>query len=125
MRDWRTGGSMTAAEALAFVEKHGVVLASAKGPVTRLTDAIVGRAVHGSWWGHPESHRIYAILQAVSESKNVLVCRLVNGKVTYVHRRLWPALARVAKRFPAARTSQVREQHTPSGKHVTQEIPFP
>jgi hypothetical protein len=33
---------MTAVEALAFVEAHGVVLVSAKGPVPRLTEAIAG-----------------------------------------------------------------------------------
>jgi len=29
----------------------------------------------------------------------VLVCKLVDGKITYVHRRLWPALVRLAARF--------------------------
>jgi hypothetical protein len=42
-----------------------------------------------------------------------------------VHRRLWPALVRVAKRFPVADLAQVHEVHTPSGRHVTQDIQFP
>lgn len=116
---------MTTSEALAFIEQHGVVLASAKGPVPRLTEAIVGEPIKGSWWGHPKSHEIFAILQVIADSKDVLVCRLVNGKVTFVHRRLWPALVRVAKQFPANRVSQVHEEHTASGRHVTREIPFP
>jgi hypothetical protein len=49
----------------------------------------------------------------------------VSGKITYVHRRLWPALVRLAKRFPAADLAQIREVHTASGKHVLEEIRFP
>jgi hypothetical protein len=55
----------------------------------------------------------------------VLVCRLLDGKITFVHRRVWPALVRAAKRFPSDRLAQVREVHTPAGYHVTEEVPFP
>src|SRR5688500_16488597 len=116
---------MTADEALSFVEKQGVVLVSAKGGVPSLTEAIVGEAIKGSWWSHPRSHQIFAILEVLTESEDILVCRLVQGKVTLVHRRLWPALVRVAKRFPAAQIAQVRQEHTPSGKHENHEVPFP
>ena len=117
--------SMTTREAITFIKQHGVVLASAKGPVPRLTEAITGEAIKGSWWGHPKSQQIFAVLQAVEDSQDVLVCRLVDGKVTFVHRRLWPALVRVAKKFPADRVSQVHEEHTASGRHVTREVAFP
>ena len=50
---------MTAAEALAFIEQRGVVLASAKGPVPRLTEAIAGEPIKGSWWGHPKGQQIF------------------------------------------------------------------
>lgn len=116
---------MTADEAILFIKEHGVVLASAKGPVPRLAEAIVNEPIRGSWWAHPKSRQIFVIFQAVTDSKDVLVCRLVNGKVTFVHRRLWPALVRVANRFPSAHISQVHEEHTTSGRHVTHEVPFP
>ena len=116
---------MTAAEAMAFVEERGVVLVSAKGPVPRLTEVIAGEPIKGSWWGHPKSHQIFAIVEAVTESEDVLVCRLVKGKITLVHRRLWPALVRVAARFPPNQTSKVRQEHTVSGRHVNKEVPFP
>ncbi|SRR6266498_1187910 len=115
----------TAKDAMAFVCEHGVVLASAKGPAPRLTEAIVGETIKGSWWAHPQSHRIYAILQAVTDSEQVLVCRLVNGKITLVHRRLWPALVRLAERFAPEQLAQVREEHTPSGRHVSRDVRFP
>jgi hypothetical protein len=116
---------MTAAEALAFVQDHGVVLVAARGPVPRLTEAIIDEPIKGSWWAHPKSHHIFAILQAVTDSEAVLVCRLVDGKVTLVHRRLWPALVRVAARFPPERLAKIRQEHTPSGRHVNHETPFP
>jgi hypothetical protein len=116
---------MSPAEAISFIKEHGVVLASAKGPVPRLTEAVVGEPIKGSWWAHPKSHQIFAIFQAVTHSKDVLVCRLVNRKVTFIHRRLWPALVRVVKRFPSAQIAQVHEEHTSSGRHITREVPFP
>jgi len=116
---------VTAEQALVFVREHGVVLASAKGAVPRLTEVIAGQPIKGSWWAHPKGHQIFAILQAVTDSKDILVCRLIHGRVTLVHRRLWPALVRAAGRFSPARIAQVREAHTPSGKHVSREVPFP
>ena len=116
---------MTAKEAVAFVQEHGVVLVSARGVVPRLTEAIIGAPIKGSWWGHPQSHRIFAILQVVTESKDLLVCRLVDRRVTLVHRRLWPALVRLAERFPPDQIAQIREEHTTSGRHVSRHVPFP
>jgi hypothetical protein len=114
-----------AEEALAFIREHGVVLVSARGSAPRLTEAITGEAIRGSWWAHPQSHRIYAILQAVTEAEEVLVCRLIDGKITLVHRRLWPSLVALARRFAPEQLARVREEHTASGRHVSREIPFP
>jgi hypothetical protein len=116
---------MTPAQAMAFVEHCGVVLVSARGPVPRLTEAIVNEPIEGSWWGHPKSHHIFAILEALADSEDILVCRLVRGKITLVHRRLWPALVRSASRFPSKNVSKVRQEHTDAGHHVNHEIPFP
>ena len=116
---------MNADEALAFVRTHGVVLVAGKGPVPRLVEAIAGESIAGSWWGHPRGKLIFATLQPVVASSDVLVCRLVDGKITLVHRRVWPALVRLAARFPRERLAQVHEEHTASGKHETTTVPFP
>jgi len=116
---------MTSRRALAFIRKHGVVLEAGRGPVPSLAEAIAGEPIRGSWWSHPKSQEIFAVTRAVRDSEDVLVCRLIKGKVTFVHRRLWPALVRAAGRLPSARLSQVREVHTSSGRHVTKEVPFP
>jgi hypothetical protein len=111
--------------AIGFVRTHGVVLASAKGPVPRLSEFIAGEPIKGSWWGHPKGQAIFRALNEVADSPDILSCRLVGGKVTFVHRRLWPALVRAATRFPRERLAQVREEHTELGRHETHEIPYP
>ena len=116
---------MTSHQALAFVRKHGVVLEAAKGAVPSLAEVIAGEPIRGSWWSHPKSHEIFSVTRAIGDSDDVLVCRLIKGKVTFVHRRLWPALVRAAGRLPSDHLSQVREIHTSSGRHVTKEVPFP
>lgn len=116
---------MTADEAIAFVEKHGVVLASGKGPVPRLAEAIADGPIRGSWWAHPKSHQIFRIFQALGESSDILVCRLVGGKISFVHRRLWPALVRASNHFPAQRLAQTRQEHTAAGHHVNRNTAFP
>ena len=90
-----------------------------------LAVAIAGGLIRGSWWSHPRSHQIFEVTQTIRSRNDVLVCRLVNGRVTFVHRRLWPALVRVAKRFPKKQLAQVHEVHTASGRHVAKEVPFP
>jgi hypothetical protein len=115
----------TLEEALAFIAAQGIVLVSAKGPVPRMTETIAGEAIKGSWWGHPEGKRIFAILEAVTDSDQVLVCKLIDGKVTLVHRRLWPLLASLAPRFAPERIAQVRQEHTASGRHINTGIPYP
>jgi hypothetical protein len=116
---------MTHEEAASFVREHGVVLASAKGPVPNLAEAIAGEPIRGSWWAHPKSHAIYAILQETQDDPDILVCRAVMGKITFVHRRLWPRLIRLAHRFPTEHLAQIHEEHTKSGRHVNRTVAFP
>ena len=116
---------MTADEALAFVRTHGVVLASARGPVPTLTHAIAGEAIRGSWWSHPQGKHLFAVLSAVSADPDILVCRLVDHKITLVHRRLWPALAAAAPAFAPSRLARVTQEHSARGHHENSETPFP
>ena len=106
---------MTQKEALAFVERHGIVLQAARGPLPNLAEAIVGGPIRGSWWGHPKGKEIFRATKTICESPNVLVCKLVEGKITYVHRRLWPALVKLASRFREEQLAKVWDEHTHEG----------
>jgi hypothetical protein len=115
----------TKKEALDFVKLHGAVLESAKGTIPSLAQAIAGEPIRGSWWGHPKGNQIYMLLNDVSDSPDVMRCRLVDGKITLVHRRLWPALVKMASAFDSDRLSAVREEHTATGAHRMTTIKFP
>ena len=108
-----------------WVREQGVVLQSAHGPIPNLAEYVAGEPIRGSWWGHPAGHAIFQVFNQVRDSPDVVALRLFNGKITLVHRRLGPALVRVADRYPVARLAAIEEQHTASGAHLTIEIPFP
>lgn len=101
------------------------MLQAARGPVPSLAEAVAGERIQGSWWGHPKGQAIFLAAEAVSDSPDVLVCKLVDGKVTYVHRRLWPALVKLASRFPRAQLAKVWNEHTGSGAHRARRVAFP
>jgi hypothetical protein len=116
---------MTPKQALDFVNANGITLESGRGPVPSLAQTIAGEAIRGSWWAHPKGHVIFLCSRALRDSKDILVCRLVAGKVTYVHRRLWPALVRLAGQFDVSRLAAIREVHTATGKHKVDVVAFP
>jgi hypothetical protein len=110
---------------LEWVREHGIVLQSARGPLPNLANEIAGEPIRGSWWGHPAGREIFAALTRVLATGEVIATRLVNGNITLIHRRVWPALVRVSDRFPSERLAAVDEVHTASGAHRTIEVPFP
>ena len=116
---------MSPTEAIVFVERHGVVLQAARGPVPNLANTIAGETIRGSWWGHRKSREIFRAARAACESPEVLVCKLIDNKVTYVHRRVWPALVKLAPRIGKERLAKVWDEHTKTGAHRSRQIPFP
>lgn len=60
-----------------------------------LTTMVAGAPVRGSWWGHARGGDIFATASALEDRPDVLVVKLLDRKVTFVHRRLWPALIAV------------------------------
>jgi hypothetical protein len=116
---------VTRFDPLAFVREHGVVLAAARGPVPSVAEAIAGAPIRGSWWGHPRGQEIFEALGAIADSPDVKCFKLVDGKVTFVHRRLWPALVALAGELGKARLAEIRQEHTASGAHRNMVTPFP
>lgn len=118
----------TAAEALRFLDDEGIVLQSAQHPAfATLTAAIVGARIRGSWWAHPKSREIFRVLCQVYESPDVVATRLVDGKVTLIHRRVWPAIETLvnAGEIDPAFLAKVTQEHTDAGHHEAHEVPYP
>ena len=78
-----------------MLETYGLLLQQDK-KLPSVVGIIAGETLTTSWWSHPKAQAIFACLERLSESEDVLVSRLVAGKVTYVHRKLWPAFLAVA-----------------------------
>jgi len=110
---------------MATLVARGMLLESARGPLPNVAELVTGEPIHGSWWAHSDSHAIFDAINELADSPDVVRMRLVNGKVTLVHRRVWPALIRVADQFPAARLATLHEEHTQSGAHRVREHAFP
>ena len=53
---------------------------------------ITGEPLKGSWWSHPMAQVIFAVNELLEDHADVLITKLVSGKVTFVHRRLWPEI---------------------------------
>jgi hypothetical protein len=110
---------------MSVLVERGMLLESARGPIANVAELVAGEPIKGSWWGHSKSHAIFAAINELADSPDVVRLRLINRKITLVHRRLWPAVVRVSDRFDRACLAAITEEHTPSGAHRKIEIPFP
>jgi hypothetical protein len=84
----------TVAQAQALLRREGTITLTPVAGRRSLVEEIAG-PVKGSWWGHEKGDAIFRIATALEDAPDVLVAKLAAGKVTFVHRALWPALWRV------------------------------
>jgi hypothetical protein len=110
-----------------LVEKHGIMLAAAHGPVLNIAQSVAGEPIVGGWWAHPKGKAIFAALSEIDDSVDVRCFKLIDGKVTFVHRRMWPALVRLGNAGAVATEMLgcVQQEHMPTGEHRNTVVPFP
>lgn len=56
---------------------------------------IAGEPLRGSWWSHPRAQEIFQVNEKLDDHNDVLITKLISGKVTFVHRKLWSELAAI------------------------------
>ena len=117
--------AVDANDAVDLVRRAGILLESARGPIPNLLELLLKEPIKGNWWSHPKGKFLYSMTRKVRDNPDVLVCRLILGKITYVHRRLWPALVRISRTLPPSRLAWIREDHGASGAHIVVTTPFP
>jgi len=107
--------------------ERGVVLASARGPVPNIAEAVAGEPIVGSWWAHPKGKAIFAALSEIDDSEDIRCFKLIDGKVTFVHAARGPALVRLAKDgvLSADAAASLQQEHMPTGEHRNFVTPFP
>ena len=79
-------------EALA---ERGLLLKQDK-ELPNVVTLLTGQSLRTSWWSHPRAHLIFAALTHLARHPDVLFTKLLYGKVTLLHRRLWPSFLAVA-----------------------------
>ena len=77
------------------LERYGLLLET-DPKLPSLVSVVAGGPVRGSWWGHPLGHTIFATGEALFQHHDVLLAKLISGKATWIHRKLWPALLAAA-----------------------------
>lgn len=80
---------------LRILKQDGILLLSDKA-LPSVVRIVGGPRVKGSWWGHEKGHEIFRELGKLESHPDALTTRLISGKVTYIHRRLWPDFLSVA-----------------------------
>ncbi len=85
---------MSEAAARAALERHGLLLLQ-DPRLPSLATLVAGAPIQGSWWGPPAGRDLVRIAGALDDDADVTTAKLLGGKVTFVHRRLFAALAAV------------------------------
>jgi hypothetical protein len=78
------------------LKNHGLLL-QIDGHLPNVCAIVAGSPVRGSWWAHPRSHEIFRISCALADHPDVLVAKLISGKVTYVDRGLWAVVVAIGQ----------------------------
>ena len=50
---------------------------------------IANEKLRGSWWSHKHAQVIFSVAEMLEDHPDVLIMKLISGKVTFVHRALW------------------------------------
>jgi hypothetical protein len=110
-----------------LVENQGLMLASARGGIPNVAEAVAGAPIVGGWWAHPKGKAIFAALSEIDDSVDIRCFKLVDGKITFAHRRVWPALVRLGRdgALGLDRLAAVQQEHMPTGEHRNFVTPFP
>jgi len=83
-------------DCFACLQRDGLLLKS-DANFPSVATLVARGPVRGSWWAHPAAHDIFRTLQDLAAHPDVLIVKLVAGKDTLVHRRLWPELLAIAQ----------------------------
>lgn len=72
-------------------ERLGLLLMSDQ-KFPSVVSIVAGKPVKGSWWAPPWGELIYVHANALGDHPDTLLTKLISGKVTFAHRRLWSAV---------------------------------
>lgn len=88
--------------------------------------------MRGSWWSHRLAQIIFQVNERLEDLEDVLITKLVSGKVTFVHRSVWSEVVAIGraregwqlKHLPAAAKDLLGQIET-NGSVTTADIIWP
>ena len=82
--------------AFTALKEYGLMLLNDPA-LPNLCRLVAGERVRGSWWAHPRAQEIFQVYGALEDHPDVLILKLISGKVTYIHRTLWSQIVAVGR----------------------------
>jgi hypothetical protein len=79
---------------LSKISSYGFLLES-DTKLPSVCGLITGGPLTGSWWSHPLAQEIFQVNERLDDHPDVLITKLISGKVTFVHRELWPEIVAI------------------------------
>ncbi|TCA01027.1 hypothetical protein [Rhizobium leguminosarum] len=83
-------------DARGYLIQNGIIPLSPTKGLVSIVDLILGPGVPGNWWGHQNANLAYNAYSELANDPDIIVMKLVDYKVTLVHRTLWDCIFRVA-----------------------------
>lgn len=90
---------------------------------------ITGGPLRGSWWAHPLGQEIFQVNERLDDHKDVLIMKLISGKVTFVHRKVWSQVFAIGTaretwqlKKPSAEAEALLKQIDDSGSLTTADV---
>src|SRR5713101_4209533 len=99
------------------LQSSGLLLES-DAALPSVAGLVAHEPIRGSWWGHPRGHDIFQANEQLAAHPDVISCRLISSKVTYVHRSLWRALFAVANSREAWQLNRI----SPSARSLLSKV---
>ncbi|MER9056730.1 hypothetical protein [Mesorhizobium sp. M0910] len=83
-------------DAKKYLESQGLIPLSPAEGLVSLVDLILGPGVTGNWWSHHRANDAYNAYSALANDPDVIVIKLIDYKVTLIHRSLWACVFKIA-----------------------------
>jgi hypothetical protein len=103
--------------ALQTLKRLGLLLET-DARLPSVSGLIAGNPISGSWWSHPSGQKIFATLGQLENHADVMFTKLLSGKVTLVHRKLWPEILAIGNAHAPWQLKELSK----SARHLLQMI---
>jgi hypothetical protein len=100
-----------------LLKKNKILLLQDKVFPSIVTE-LIGKKIVGSWWGHPLANPIYNGLMWLEHNQPILIVKLIDGKVTYLHESLTPDLFSIVKEPQAWQLNKLKDDELKLFKYI-------